>query len=175
MGYPSRLYTLYPRTTGWQHMIPLIRKSSSYIYDVTIFYVDYTPGERPSEKSLLFGRFPHSIIFHIEPFCLNQLPEDSAESMGVWLNTRFAEKELLLKQFYEESKLPQYSHQLWEHSSPRYWTCLVFWSILLTLFITMIYTSNAFRWYLLFTFFFYTVCFPPSHRLDKWILRHQIK
>lgn len=166
-GLPHREYTLYPRTTGWNHLVALVREKVDHIYDVTMFFVDHTPGDRASEKCFITGRFPRSISFYIQQYRMDQLPEDSS----VWLQERFTEKEERLKQYYTKSQLPSACHRIWaDEKSVNSATCLVFWSILVSLFVLGMTCSSIFRWYVLGVVIFYRFYFNETRRLDTWIL-----
>lgn len=131
-GLAPRKYSLYPRTTGWTFMFPLLRANLRAVYDVTMFYVDYAANERPSEKALLSGRMPRTIHFYIERIDIDAVGsaamststssstiDDEAgkeKQLAAWMEARFARKEAMLKAFYEENgKLPDGAQPLFEH------------------------------------------------------------
>jgi hypothetical protein len=46
---------LHPRTLGFTSAMTVARDHIDALWDVTFSYVDYEPGERPSELSILKG------------------------------------------------------------------------------------------------------------------------
>ncbi|KAF4034928.1 Acyltransferase [Phytophthora infestans] len=126
-----RQYSLYPRTTGWTFMFPLLRSQLTAVYDVTMFYVDYAANERPSESSLLTGRMPRMIHFYIERVDISVLRDKSETDLAAWLEKRFERKESLLKAFYEDNgKLPHGAEPLFQENQGTAMVMLVaFWLI----------------------------------------------
>ncbi|OWZ14115.1 Lysocardiolipin acyltransferase [Phytophthora megakarya] len=114
-GLPPRQYSLYPRTTGWTFMFPLLRSQLTAVYDVTMFYVDYAANERPSEVSLLTGHVPRMLHFYIERVDISMLRDKSEKDLATWMEKRFERKETLLKAFYESNgKLPDGAELLFQ-------------------------------------------------------------
>ena len=165
LAEPPREFTLYPRTTGWNHIISLVQHEVSHVFDFTIFYVDYELGERPSEMTFLRGRFPLEICIFIQRYPAEVCRRDP----GRWLEQRFAEKEELLKTFYQDSHLPRNLHELWTTYDPEYWRCLLFWGVLSSLFCFLVWSSPLFWLYLVAVIVLYRVYFNESNRLDSWI------
>lgn len=132
-GLPARQYSLYPRTTGWTFMFPLLQSQLTAVYDVTMFYVDYAKNERPSEESLLTGRVPRMINFYVERVDISTLRDKSESELGAWLETRFERKEALLKTFYEsDGKLPDGAQPLFEEDqAPGMLALVAFWLVLI--------------------------------------------
>ncbi|ETL47999.1 hypothetical protein F441_12246 [Phytophthora nicotianae CJ01A1] len=130
-GLPPRRYSLYPRTTGWTFMFPLLRSQLTAVYDITMFYVDYAANERPSEASLLTGRMPRMIHFYIERVDISALRDKSESELATWLEKRFERKEALLKAFYEENgKLPHGATPLFQQNQSSAMVILVaFWLV----------------------------------------------
>ena len=54
------------------------------VLDCTMGYVYYNQGERPSEKSLMSGRFPREVHIHMERHSIEEfnLPSDMREVAG---------------------------------------------------------------------------------------------
>ncbi|KAG7398183.1 Lysocardiolipin acyltransferase 1 [Phytophthora boehmeriae] len=131
-GLPPRHYSLYPRTTGWTFMFPLLRSQLTAVYDITMFYVDYAANERPSEESLLTGRMPRMINFYIERVDISALRDKSESELAAWLDERFERKESLLKAFYKaDGKLPAGAEPLFQQSqAPAMIALVVFWLVL---------------------------------------------
>ncbi|CAH0487326.1 unnamed protein product [Peronospora farinosa] len=132
-GLPPRQFSLYPRTTGWTFMFPLLRSHLTAVYDITMFYVDYAANERPSEKSLLTGRLPRMVHFYIERVDITTMREKSEKELAVWMKERFERKESLLKAFYESNgKLPNGAVPLFqENQGPVFAVLVMFWLMLI--------------------------------------------
>ena len=131
-GRGERKFSLYPRTTGWAFIFPRARARLDAVYDITMFYVDYAAGERPSERALLTGRVPRRIHFYIERFAPDDLPQDEG-ALVQWMETRFERKEKLLAQFYEQdSRLPDGAQPLFEQDrSDHFCVLAVVWLVFL--------------------------------------------
>ena len=116
-----RVHTLHPRTTGFSHFVRGLGSSIDSILDVTMAYVDYTPGERPNEKSLLSGRMPREVHVCVKRHAIRDLAaaargggggdrgsrSDSGDSIDDaflrrWCTEIFDEKEANLAEFYSE-------------------------------------------------------------------------
>ncbi|KAG6602871.1 Lysocardiolipin acyltransferase [Phytophthora cinnamomi] len=132
-GLPPRQYSLYPRTTGWTFMFPLLRSQLTAVYDITMFYVDYAANERPSEASLLTGRVPRMIHFYIERVDISALRDKSESELATWMEQRFERKESMLKAFYESNgKLPDGAELLFqENQGPALTVLVMFWLVLI--------------------------------------------
>ncbi|KAL4167337.1 hypothetical protein KRP22_012823 [Phytophthora ramorum] len=132
-GLPPRQYSLYPRTTGWTFMFPLLRSQLTAVYDVTMFYVDYAANERPSETSLLTGRVPRMIHFYLERVDISSLRDKSESELATWVEKRFERKESLLKAFYESNgKLPDGAKPLFQQDQvPAMAVLVMFWLVLI--------------------------------------------
>lgn len=133
-GNAGRYYTLYPRTTGWTFIFPKLRDTLDAVYDITMFYVDHAPNERPSELSLLSGRMCRMIHFHVERFDVKSLPKDK-EGLGTWLEQRYTIKEANLKVFYEQDhKLPPNAEvMLSKDKTPSFILALIGWFVSITI------------------------------------------
>eukprot|EP01004_Peranema_trichophorum_P005411 NODE_4270_length_1196_cov_42.374651_g3768_i0.p1 GENE.NODE_4270_length_1196_cov_42.374651_g3768_i0~~NODE_4270_length_1196_cov_42.374651_g3768_i0.p1 ORF type:complete len:374 (+),score=32.26 NODE_4270_length_1196_cov_42.374651_g3768_i0:143-1123(+) len=94
-------HVLHPRSKGFIHCLETLSTNIDAVYDITIGYVDYVKGERPSEKSLYKGRWPPEIHFYCKRYELSKLPKGHKE-LEAWINQRFAEKELILDEFYKQ-------------------------------------------------------------------------
>lgn len=129
---PTRKYSLYPRTTGWTFMFPLLKQSVRAVYDVTMFYVDYTPDERPSEVSLVTGRMPRTVHFYLERIDIEDVAKLDESALAKWLEARFERKEALLKGFYEDKNLPSGAEPMFESDvRPTIAVLLAFWVVLI--------------------------------------------
>lgn len=114
IGVPVRKYSLYPRTTGWTFMFPLFKHSVNAVYDITMFYVDHMPNERPSELSLLSGRMPRTIHIYLERIDIKELSDLDEQALVKWMEQRFERRERLLKDFYENGQLPDGAQRMFE-------------------------------------------------------------
>mmetsp|Transcript_50912 Transcript_50912/g.114525 ORF Transcript_50912/g.114525 Transcript_50912/m.114525 type:complete len:405 (-) Transcript_50912:8-1222(-) len=98
-GLQQYKFVLHPRTAGFAASWAALCESSPdgctpSLVNVTIAYVDYTPGERPSEATIfLKGRCPREVHLHIEVLT----PSSAASTLCQRL---FAEKEARLAAFY---------------------------------------------------------------------------
>uniref|UniRef100_A0A8R1I2S4 PlsC domain-containing protein n=1 Tax=Caenorhabditis japonica TaxID=281687 RepID=A0A8R1I2S4_CAEJA len=96
-------YVLYPRTTGFLHLLNKMRQQDyiEYIYDITIAY-PYNIVQ--SEVDLVLkGASPREVHFHIRKIPISQVPLNEVEA-GKWLNDRWTIKEQLLHKFYSEEQ-----------------------------------------------------------------------
>ncbi|KJH52368.1 Acyltransferase [Dictyocaulus viviparus] len=101
-GLPPYNYLLHPRTTGFNHLLNIMRKHNyvSYVYDVTVAYADVIVD---SELRLLKeGAFPQNIHFDVKRYEISDIPADN-ESSAEWLKELWFEKEKRLRKFYETS------------------------------------------------------------------------
>lgn len=163
-GEELRKYTLHPRTTGWQFMQPRMKET---VVDVTMAYVDYVKGDRPSEKIFINGRFPKCITFYLGVY-------ESSDSSEVWIKDRFAEKEALLKKVYEHGKEPVGLQSIWPTLKVRrVFSCLLFWMMSHVGFCYVVWYSSIFRYYVLCIVCVYTYFtnMQTTFRLDTWILK----
>jgi lysocardiolipin and lysophospholipid acyltransferase len=135
-GLEERKYSLYPRTTGWTFMLPLLRANVRAVYDVTMFYVDYAANERPSEKALLTGRLPRMIHFYIERIDISDvaLATSDEQQLAAWMEARFTRKEAHLKAFYEKNgQLPVGAQPMFQQDqAPNFTLIAAFWFVWLT-------------------------------------------
>ncbi|KAF1751550.1 hypothetical protein GCK72_018104 [Caenorhabditis remanei] len=96
-------YVLYPRTTGFLHLLNKMRQQEyvDYIYDITIAY-PYNIVQ--SEVDLVIkGSSPREVHFHIRKIPISQVPLNETDA-SKWLTERWAVKEQLLHQFYSEEQ-----------------------------------------------------------------------
>lgn len=145
---PPREYSLYPRTTGWTFMYPLLREHVAAVYDITMFYVDHSAKERPSEASLLSGRMPRMIHFYIERVPIQELEKEQDQSE--WVQARFKRKEEMLKAFYEQNgKLPEGAQRMFERDqSTTFALLLSVWLLLIFFWIEYVFAWGVWGWML---------------------------
>ncbi|CAP39734.2 Protein CBR-BUS-18 [Caenorhabditis briggsae] len=96
-------YVLYPRTTGFLHLLNKMREREyvDYIYDITIAY-PYNIVQ--SEVDLVVkGASPREVHFHIRKIPISQVPLNEQDASR-WLTDRWTLKEQLLHQFYSEEQ-----------------------------------------------------------------------
>ena len=110
---PIYEYVLHPRTTGFEFILNQLPDLKS-IYDITIGFRGPFGKDTSKYKFsyLLKGYFPSEICFFIRKFSLTNKEEDTKKQEGKekiheireepekWIRERFAEKEQLLKSFY---------------------------------------------------------------------------
>ncbi|KHJ86323.1 Acyltransferase, partial [Oesophagostomum dentatum] len=99
-GLPEYDYVLHPRTTGFNYLLDIMRKSDyiSYVYDVTVAYEDVIVD---TEMRLLKdGVFPKNVHFDVKKYDINEIPADSEKS-AEWLKELWNNKERRLRRFYE--------------------------------------------------------------------------
>ena len=96
-------HVLHPRSGAFITSLAALRPTLDAVYDLTLGYVDYTPGERPSELSLLQGRLPHQVHIHVarhdgktDPL----LQTDDTTALEKFLQQSFEQKETMLEAFY---------------------------------------------------------------------------
>eukprot|EP01065_Artemidia_motanka_P040634 TRINITY_DN5125_c0_g1_i1.p1 TRINITY_DN5125_c0_g1~~TRINITY_DN5125_c0_g1_i1.p1 ORF type:complete len:397 (+),score=129.54 TRINITY_DN5125_c0_g1_i1:64-1191(+) len=99
-GLPKLNHVLWPKPSGTRVLLERLAPSVDRIWDLTMGYKDYTPGERPSEKSLLRGRVPREIHVLIEPIRKDAVPMADEAAFKNWMNDRFTAKEKKLADFY---------------------------------------------------------------------------
>ncbi|VDO65759.1 unnamed protein product [Haemonchus placei] len=94
---------LYPRVTGFYHLLSKMRKENyvTYVYDISIAY-PYNIVQ--SEVDLVLkGSCPREVHFHVKKIPVAEVPRNEAEC-GRWLNERWLQKEATLEQYYSEPK-----------------------------------------------------------------------
>ncbi|CAB3398293.1 unnamed protein product [Caenorhabditis bovis] len=102
-GLRNLEYVLYPRVTGFLHLVNKMRKERyiDYIYDITIAY-PYNIVQ--SEVDLVVkGASPREVHFLIRKIPISQVPLNEVDVTN-WLNERWFIKENILHQFYSEEQ-----------------------------------------------------------------------
>ena len=135
----------------------LLRNQITMVYDITLFYEDFVPGERPSEGSILQGRMPRVLRFYLQGFPISEIPENDRKC-GEWLISRFDRKEKMLKSYYEENKFPEKAVKIWkaeDRSLLHDVEMLSVWSISCSLMVYLLFTSTFFRIYVVIVTGFY--------------------
>ncbi|CAL9687069.1 unnamed protein product [Knipowitschia caucasica] len=97
-GLPKFEYVLHPRTTGFTHIVDMLRKGDNLdaVHDITVAYPQNIPQ---TERHLVLGLFPREIHFHVQRFEASTLPL-GAKDLEAWCRERWAEKETRLRDFY---------------------------------------------------------------------------
>jgi len=98
---------LHPRSGAFIASLTAMRPHLDAVVDLTIGYVDYTPGERPSELSLLKGRLPHEVHINMKRWDIKTTPllrENPSDGAEQFLRESFDRKEALLTAFYSNNK-----------------------------------------------------------------------
>ncbi|CAI4223439.1 unnamed protein product [Auanema sp. JU1783] len=118
-GLRQLQYLLYPRTTGFYHLLSKMRQSNyiTYLYDVT---VAYPHNIVQSEIDLVLkGSCPREVHFHVKKIDVREVPKDEA-GVGRWLTSLWIEKEERLCKYYAE---PIPSKRMFDiHKGQRMWT-----------------------------------------------------
>ena len=97
--------------------------------------------------------YPSSVHFSIKRYPIDELPADSTDQMGQWLNERWEEKEEKLKKFYKNDKKFHNSRQpYWDRRTLSIWVALIFWPVfryffsVIIDFYTIVIRVTNFRW-----------------------------
>lgn len=69
---------LHPKAQGFVACMEILRRSdnATFVHDITIAYVDHSPGRRSSGKALLFGRFPREVHLFVSRIGAEAFPTD---------------------------------------------------------------------------------------------------
>ena len=80
---------------------------------------------------VIFSVFMQKLVhFSIKRYPIDELPADSTEQMGQWLNERWEEKEEKLKKFYKnDKKFHNSRHPYWDRRTLSIWVALIFWPV----------------------------------------------
>ncbi len=100
---PIYQHVLHPRSGAFIASLNAMRPQLDAVVDLTIGYVDYTPGERPSEISLLKGRLPREIHIYMKRWDIKTMPllqENKSGGAEEFLRESFDRKEAMLTSFY---------------------------------------------------------------------------
>lgn len=103
-GLPPYNHVLHPRSGAFKASFG---GHLDVVYDLTMSYVDFVPGERPSELSLLRGRLPREVHIHVKRHEVEQEPllrQGTLESLEEFLRNSFDEKEKMLADVYKAQK-----------------------------------------------------------------------
>ena len=101
-GLERRVYTMHPRSRGFQLAIQTLRGAARPLQHVCDATIAFSDGEiAQGEDALWTGMMPRIVHVHVEAYDANAaLPGDDV-GLAVWLTKRFAEKEAALALFYE--------------------------------------------------------------------------
>lgn len=103
---PIYHYVLHPRSGAFVACLTAMRPQLDAVVDLTLGYVDYTPGERPSEISLLMGRLPREIYIHMKRWDIKTTPlfeENKSGGAEDFVRESFDRKEAMLTAFYGDN------------------------------------------------------------------------
>jgi lysocardiolipin and lysophospholipid acyltransferase len=146
---------LHPKVAGLATALEALRGEVDVVYDVTMGYVEASPGERPSEWSLLSGRLPSEVHVHLERRPLAPLALDGEKDVGRWLRGLWERKEALLERFDKAHKFAIASPggsaalaMLRRRRDVAYCTAALFWLAALALTAAGLARSAAVRWWL---------------------------
>ncbi|XP_072313959.1 lysocardiolipin acyltransferase 1 [Eucyclogobius newberryi] len=95
---PKFEYVLHPRTTGFTHIVGMLRRGDNLdaVHDITVAYPKNIPQ---TERHLILGLFPREIYFHVQRYPVSSLPRSTPE-LETWCQDRWTEKEARLRDFY---------------------------------------------------------------------------
>jgi len=110
-GVKDMKHQLLPRTTGLQFCLSELRQTTNWLYDCTIAYEGIPNGMYGQDvftlrSSLFEGRPPKSVNMFWRRYRIQDIPTDSDEAFGRWLNNRWREKDYLLEYFYKFGSFP---------------------------------------------------------------------
>ena len=110
-GVKDMKHQLLPRTTGLQFCLSELRQTTNWLYDCTIAYEGIPNGMYGQDvftlrSSLFEGRPPKSVNMYWRRYRIQDIPTDSDEAFGRWLNNRWREKDYLLEYFYKFGTFP---------------------------------------------------------------------
>lgn len=100
---PLVRYTLHPRCTGFIYLINSLKTNNNLteVYDVTVAYPDILPSP---EINFFLGHVPREVHYHVRRYSVHELPLESDgnpdELLANWLQSRWLEKEQMLKDYY---------------------------------------------------------------------------
>jgi lysocardiolipin and lysophospholipid acyltransferase len=124
-GAPAYDYVLHPRTRGFVHCLRELRAGGGAappavdaLYDITLGYLDFAKGERPSEASLVRGRLPTAVHVHLTRHDIAVVPAAGADAAH-WVEQRFKEKEARLRRFYADEAHPSFGAEQLSAQPPR--------------------------------------------------------
>ena len=99
---PITSQVLAPKAAGFAQTLETLKDTNAIdvLLDLTFAFVDFTPLERPDERSVFVdGRFPREVQVKIDVVDWRDLP--GKETSAQFLNESFAKKETLLNLFYQ--------------------------------------------------------------------------
>ncbi|KAI8482737.1 Lysocardiolipin acyltransferase 1 [Branchiostoma belcheri] len=145
---PKYNYVLHPRTTGFVYIVEKLRKAKQLdsIHDIT---VGYPAGVLQNEMDLFAGRFPKEVHFHIRRHPLRTLPNTTGQ-LELWCTTRWAEKELQLKEFYQRKRFKDLNlvdgrksanHLRKEQVKAILWLSILFWGNFVVMMLYLMVTN----------------------------------
>jgi len=159
-GLPKYNYVLHPKISGWVESVTALRSRIVAVYDVTIAYIDFLPGERPSEASMFRGRFPKEVHMKLSRHPISTIPANE-QRLGQWCKDRFSLKEDQLNFFYEhrhfkeaqpENEVPCHETEgavMRQYISKTFRLTLMFWTLLCAFFAYGLLFWTWFRIYFL--------------------------
>ncbi|KAJ5081366.1 Phospholipid/glycerol acyltransferase [Penicillium alfredii] len=110
-GLPSFNHQILPRSTGLFFCLQQLRGTVDWVYDSTIAYEGPPKGSYPDKYFTLRstygqGRPPTSVNMYWRRFAVSEIPLDDQKEFDAWLRARWAEKDLLLGQYFETGRFP---------------------------------------------------------------------
>lgn len=83
---------------GFKKSVDSLRSTVDAVWDVTLGFPDYVPE---TEKSLLEGKFPQEVHFHVKRYDIKDAPSEEGEFQE-WCTKLWKEKDQLLEEFYND-------------------------------------------------------------------------
>jgi 1-acyl-sn-glycerol-3-phosphate acyltransferase len=111
LGIRDMDHLLLPRATGLYHCVKLLRGNAGfdYIYDLTYGYSGMPADAIPEDyyslnRTFVQGEYPPKVHVHVRRFLVKDIPTEDEAEFAEWLRARWAEKDALLKGFYQRQK-----------------------------------------------------------------------
>ncbi|PKY05383.1 acyltransferase [Aspergillus campestris IBT 28561] len=110
-GYPTPEHVLLPRSTGLFFCLQQLRGTVDWVYDCTVAYEGPPKGSLPDKYFTLRstygqGRPPTSVNMYWRRFAVSDIPLEDQAEFDTWLRERWAEKDLLMDQYFETGRFP---------------------------------------------------------------------
>eukprot|EP00755_Sulcionema_specki_P027572 Sspe_Gene.88024::Locus_60160_Transcript_1_1_Confidence_1.000_Length_1323::g.88024::m.88024/K13513/LCLAT1, AGPAT8; lysocardiolipin and lysophospholipid acyltransferase len=168
-GLSKFTYVLHPRATGTHFLLNEL-DDLDCVVDLTMGYKDKVQGVRPSEIGLFKGHFPKEVHVLTERVSLKEIPTDKDE-FAKWLDDRFARKDALLREFYENGSAGFKGMQKVEEVSGNYAPVVLLWAVLASLTAAFLSTWTG----LVFLVISAVVNGRAAGSLDRFVYREVIR
>ncbi|KDO33603.1 hypothetical protein SPRG_19232 [Saprolegnia parasitica CBS 223.65] len=170
-GKPPRQFTLYPRTTGWNHIVPRVRHEIDAVYDLSMCFVDRVAGQRANEPELLAGAMPKAMHIYVRRFPIADLPSDT-DGLNAWMEARYAEKEALLAEWYTHARPPSDACVILDHElSSTTHLIQAFWVLLCAILLAAVYSYSYMRLFVALLCLVHVAFAKLSSGIDRYLMR----